>query len=79
MKGAALNELAHLVHDLVTRGHEVSARLCSELAPEERAALEDLRALLAQSPSRLAALLIQNGPTAEWFGPSQSASNSTQP
>jgi hypothetical protein len=74
-----MNELAQLVHDLVTRGQEPSEHLCSELAPEERAALEDLKVLLAESPSRLAALLVQLGPTAEWFGPSQSARNSAQP
>ncbi len=74
-----MNELAQLVHDLVTRGQEPSAHLCSELAPEERAALEDLKVILAESPSRLAALLIELGPTNDWYSPPQSTSNPAHP
>lgn len=74
-----MNELAQLMHDLVTRGQEPSAHLCSELAPEERAALDDLKVLLAESPSRLVALLVELGPTNDWYSPPRSTVSPTQP
>ncbi len=75
-----MNELAQVIHDLVTRRPDVPARLHSDLSPEERAALEDLQALLTKSPSELAELLVQLGPTAEWWlGAPPVADNSAQP
>ncbi len=74
-----MNKLAQVIHDLVTRGLEPSARLWSELSPEERAALEDLHAFLTKSPADLAALLVQLGPTADWYSPPRSTGNPAQP
>jgi hypothetical protein len=74
-----MNELAQVVHDLVTRGLEPTASLHSELSSEERAALEDLRAFLTKSPADLAARLVELGPTAEWYSPPRSTGNPAQP
>lgn len=68
-----MNELARLVHDLVT-GKPVDLNGFANLSPEERAALDDLQALLSRQPVsaavdfRTASDLVAN----DWASPSPS-------
>ncbi|MCL4486637.1 MAG: hypothetical protein M1570_00715 [Chloroflexi bacterium] len=63
-----MNELARVVHDLVTGSANLSSEL-ARLSPQERAALADLQKLITRSPSELAALLAKDEPTIVWYGP----------
>ncbi len=60
-----MNQLAHVVHDLVTGG---DATHLPHLSSLERAALADLLFLLRRPPRGLAAILAQGQWQNEWLG-----------
>ncbi len=74
-----MNELARMVHDLVTGKAETRTSLLPNLSPTERDALEDLNPLLESTPSELAAGLEQSITAADWFDPPRIADALIQP
>ncbi len=62
-----MNELARVIHDLVTGKAETRTSLLSNLSPTERAALEDLTPLFESTSSELAASLKPTIIAADWF------------
>lgn len=64
-----MNQLAHVVHELMTGATELQADPLQGLFPQERAALLELCVLFEKSPSQVAELLAQGPVATDWYSP----------